>query len=79
MKSLFEEAEAALALGGENQWAPAAIARLAQQQEVTGLDVAGLPWVEIDYPEDLQQARQTVWPLISQIALPQPLRQRKVG
>ena len=79
MNSLFEEAETALALGGENQWAPAAIARLAQQQEITGIDVAGLPWVEIDYPEDLQQARQTVWPLISQVALPQPLRQRKVG
>jgi L-glutamine-phosphate cytidylyltransferase len=69
MQALFVEAEVALAEGGENQWAPAAIARLAQQQSIKGVDVAGLPWVEIDFPEDLHQARHTIWPLIQPAAL----------
>ncbi|MCG9891358.1 MAG: phosphocholine cytidylyltransferase family protein [Thermosynechococcaceae cyanobacterium MS004] len=64
MSALFSEAETALKVGGENQWAPAAIARLAQQQAISGVDIAGLPWIEIDFPEDLYQARATVWPLI---------------
>jgi L-glutamine-phosphate cytidylyltransferase len=78
MAALFAEAETALAVGGENQWAPAAIARLAEHQPVKGVDIAGLPWVEIDFPEDLHQARHTVWPLITPAALPllaEPQRQ----
>jgi L-glutamine-phosphate cytidylyltransferase len=71
MTALFAEAEIALAEGGENQWAPAAIARLAQQQPIKGIDVAGLPWVEIDFPADLQHARQIICPRIPFAALPQ--------
>ncbi|MBW4618794.1 MAG: phosphocholine cytidylyltransferase family protein [Cyanosarcina radialis HA8281-LM2] len=70
MTELFAEAETALAVGGENQWAPAAIDRLAQHQSIAGIDIAGLPWIEIDFPEDLHQARHTVWPLITPAALP---------
>ncbi|MCU0566419.1 MAG: phosphocholine cytidylyltransferase family protein [Oculatellaceae cyanobacterium Prado106] len=71
MTALFEEAEAALASGGENQWAPAAIARLAQRHPIHGIDIAGFPWIEIDFPEDLQQARNQVWKQIRPAALPQ--------
>jgi L-glutamine-phosphate cytidylyltransferase len=69
IQKLFTEAEAALALAGENQWAPAAIDRLAQHQLIKGVDIAGLPWVEIDFPEDLQQARHTIWPLLAPAAI----------
>ncbi|MBF2048319.1 MAG: phosphocholine cytidylyltransferase family protein [Elainella sp. C42_A2020_010] len=80
MKALFIEAETVLKLGGENQWAPAAIARLAQQQTIVGIDVAGLPWVEIDFPADLHHARQTVWRMIPTASLPQlTKRQHRVG
>ncbi len=68
MEALFTQAEVALTEEGENQWAPAAIARLAQSQAISGIDMAGLPWVEIDFPEDLQQARQTIWPQIAKTA-----------
>lgn len=64
IKSLFREVEAALSVGGENQWAPAAIERLAHKQSITGADIAGLPWVEIDFPQDWQHASQVVWPMI---------------
>ena len=71
MTELFAEAETALQVGGGNQWAPAAIARLAQHQTIVGVDIAGLPWIEIDFPEDLQQARHKVWPLLPIAKLPQ--------
>jgi choline kinase len=80
IKALFKETETALALGGENQWLPAAIARLAQYQAIAAIDIAGLPWIEIDFPEDLQQARQSVWPLISSdFLLGLPSKQYQVG
>jgi L-glutamine-phosphate cytidylyltransferase len=60
---LFREAEILLANGGETQWAPAAVERLARQWSIVGVDVADLPWAEIDYPEDLVYARTRVWPL----------------
>jgi L-glutamine-phosphate cytidylyltransferase len=70
MMALFQEAKTALQIGGENQWAPAAIARLAKYDAIVGVDIAGLPWVEIDFPEDLQQARQQVWPQLPITQLP---------
>jgi L-glutamine-phosphate cytidylyltransferase len=78
MTALFQEAKTALKIGGENQWAPAAIARLAKHTPIVGVDIAGLPWVEIDFPEDLQQARQQVWPQlpISQLPLVSTLQRQ---
>ncbi len=61
---LFQEASRIVARGGENEWAPAAVGRLAERVEIRGLDVAGLPWTEIDFPEDLDHARERVWPSI---------------
>ena len=31
---------------------------------ITGVNVAGIPWVEIDFPYDLDVARREVWPAI---------------
>ncbi|MDA0766449.1 MAG: hypothetical protein O3A92_06475 [Verrucomicrobia bacterium] len=28
------------------------------------MDVQGMPWTEIDFPEDLDHARRKVWPSI---------------
>jgi choline kinase len=66
IEPLFREMRAALALGGENQWAPAAVQRFARHWPVGGVDIAGLPWIEIDFPEDLRAARTEVWPVIRQ-------------
>jgi len=59
---LFEEAGDLIAGGGERCWAPAAIARLAQRVPVHCVDVAGLPWSEIDFVEDVLYARCEVLP-----------------
>ena len=76
-KSLFAEAKVALERGGKNQWAPAAVNLLAHKLAVSGTDIAGLPWVEIDFPEDWQNARETVWPAIQE-TIASPLIQRIV-
>ncbi|MDJ0705719.1 MAG: phosphocholine cytidylyltransferase family protein [Leptolyngbyaceae cyanobacterium MO_188.B28] len=77
----FWDVKAALSQGGENQWAPAAVERLAGTRPITGVDIASLPWVEIDFPQDWLQACEQVWPrLYSAVSalqlncpLPEPL------
>lgn len=60
----FRAAEQALESGGPNQWSPAAVEQFAQKEILTGLNVAGIPWVEIDFPEDFMHASVNVWPEI---------------
>jgi choline kinase len=50
--------------GGERNWVGAAITALARERTLRTVDVAGLPWVEIDFPVDLARARREVWPEI---------------
>lgn len=55
-----------LVLGGaQTAWAPRAFAELARQQPVGAIDVAGLPWTEVDTPEDLERARLRVLPAVN--------------
>ncbi|OKH40013.1 hypothetical protein NIES2119_03440 [[Phormidium ambiguum] IAM M-71] len=64
VRSFFNAAEKALVMGGENQWAPAAIEQLAHEMPIRGVDIADLPWVEIDFPEDWHHACERIWPKI---------------
>ena len=41
-----------------------AIVQHARQHSIACVDVAGQPWVEIDFPEDLDSARRHIWPAI---------------
>lgn len=50
---------------GETEWFAAAVNRVALSHRIACVDVAGLPWVEIDFPEDLAHAKQWVWPEIA--------------
>ena len=43
---------------GLNQWFPAAIDRLARCEKVKAVDLTGLEWCEVDYPTDLNLARE---------------------
>lgn len=62
---LMEEADRIVRAGGMNEWAPAAIGGAAKRTRITGVDVGELPWTEIDFPDDLEDARRRVWPAIS--------------
>jgi choline kinase len=57
----FADAASVLEAGGPLQWAPAGLARFALRRPVDCLDVSGWPWCEIDFPEDMDRARQEVW------------------
>jgi len=64
-RKLFLAAEDLVAQGGENAWAPMAVDRLARSVPIECLNVAGLHWVEIDFPEDLIVVQERVWPRIA--------------
>jgi len=76
---LFEEADALIACGGERCWAPAAIARLAQRVPVQCVDVAGLPWSEIDFVEDVLYARCEVLPELRAVPRARGARLPRLG
>ena len=61
----LEEAGRLVAEGGQRDWLASAINCTAQQHPFTCVDVAGLPWTEIDFPHDLEHARGRVWPAIA--------------
>jgi choline kinase len=64
-RAAFDAAERIVEAGGERHWLPAAIAAIAREHHVACLDVAGLPWTEIDFPSDLDHARESVLPRVS--------------
>jgi choline kinase len=74
VKPFFDAVQDTLARGGENQWAPAAVQHLTRRYPLGGVDVAGLPWTEIDFPEDWQNARQRIWPRIQAALIPPRLK-----
>jgi len=50
---------------GLTEWLGSAINRITWRHRLACVDVAGMPWVEIDYPEDLERAQRFVWPAIA--------------
>jgi choline kinase len=63
-RSAFAAAELLVRAGRDRDWLASAINLVARRHRVAGVDVAGMPWVEIDFPEDLERARREVWPRI---------------
>lgn len=61
---LFSMMEELLAAGGEQQFCPYAFNALADDLPLHAVPVEDLPWVEIDFLEDLQRAREEIWPAI---------------
>jgi choline kinase len=51
--------------GGERAWLATAVNEVAPERPFRCLDVAGWPWVEIDFPEDLVRARGEVLAAVS--------------
>ncbi|MBX7192846.1 MAG: phosphocholine cytidylyltransferase family protein [Sandaracinaceae bacterium] len=81
-KRLFERAASLVSDGRENDWAPAAVQALAHDTPVRGIDIADLPWTEIDFPHDLAHATTAVWPIVERSVVsarhpaPHPTAQR---
>ena len=54
-----------IANGGAKDWAPRAFREFAQNHSLSGLSTDGLPWIEIDFPEDYRRATEEVFPTIT--------------
>jgi choline kinase len=65
-----------IAEGRRKEWAPRAFAEFAQSHPLHAIGTRGLPWIEIDFPEDYQRAGQEVLP---QIEADAPLYPRLVA
>ncbi len=50
--------------GHEKAWVTEALRRACREVPIYGMNIAGLPWVEVDFPHDLEEARKEVWPAI---------------
>ena len=59
---LFREAASLLDTGRRNLWMAAAVQRTASLVPLRSVDVAGLPWIEIDFPQDVARADHGVFP-----------------
>ena len=59
-RRLVSHIDALLAGGDENTWAPKAFAALAREWPIRAIDTGGLPWTEIDFPADLERARDLI-------------------
>ena len=66
---LYREAHRLITTGVRSIWAPAALDGIARQINVSCIDIADLPWVEIDFAEDYAQAQRRVWPAIARTVL----------
>jgi choline kinase len=62
--SLFSRAHALIENGAEKSWVIEAVRSACTEVEVQALNVAGSPWVEIDFPNDFERAQREVWPAI---------------
>lgn len=59
-----------VASGRLRDWAPKAFAEYAQTRPLHALGTRGLPWIEIDFPEDYQRAIRDVLPAIDRAIVP---------
>ena len=76
--ALKSKAEAIIGTGDENSWVTEAVRGVLAEVDVEAVNVAGLPWVEIDFPYDLDRARRQVWPQIQKSLHPWQQRWRRV-
>lgn len=67
----FRAAAGLLRRGRERDWLGAAINVVARRHRIACVDVAGMPWVEIDFAHDLRAARRQVWPAMTALATAQ--------
>jgi choline kinase len=69
-RELFEKAGELVAAGREDAFWVEALRAVTGSSRIRGVDVAHVPWVEIDTPYDLDRARREVWPSIADRASP---------
>ncbi len=62
LKVLQKVVSGMVARGEVNRWIPAAFREMLAIHPVHAVDVKGLPWIEIDFPQDLERAQKEIYP-----------------
>lgn len=63
-KRLVEYMDQLLEAGAKKDWAPRAFREFAQRHPLHALSTRGLPWIEIDFPEDYERAVSEIFPML---------------
>ena len=61
---LVEEMDTLVAAGDHKAWVPRAFKEFAKRRPLHAIGTRGLPWIEIDFPEDYRRAVEVVLPRI---------------
>ena len=61
---LIEQMDALVTAGNLREWAPRAFREFALQRPLNAISTRGYPWIEVDFPEELEQAEK-ILPLLS--------------
>lgn len=77
-RAIAERADALIAAGHEKTWLGAAVREVAQERHINAVDIAGLPWGEVDSAYDLEHVRKNVWPRMRRDSTP-PRRVARVA
>lgn len=64
IKVLFKKVDELVGEGVVNAWAPLAFQKICLYHDLYCVSTEGLPWIEIDFPEDLEKARKETYPAI---------------
>jgi choline kinase len=67
-RRLIEEMDALISSGRLREWAPRAFLEFAKRFPLHAISTADYPWIEIDFPEDYQRAKEEVFPQIDAMA-----------
>ena len=62
---IVEEMDALVASGNLRHWAPRAFREFAQKRPLHAVATRGLPWIEIDFPEDYARAVNEILPRLA--------------
>ena len=61
---LFEKMDELISKGMVNKWAPFAFQQIASYHRLYAVDIGTLPWIEIDFVEDYERAKEVIYPRI---------------
>ncbi|KPJ58200.1 MAG: hypothetical protein AMJ42_03730 [Deltaproteobacteria bacterium DG_8] len=64
-KVLFEKMDELISQGTVNRWLPFAFQQIASYHHLYAVDIGDLPWIEIDFVEDYERAKEVIYPRIS--------------
>ncbi len=65
--SVLREADRLVRDGKTNHWSPAAVDGIVNEHHFEAVDIADLPWTEIDFPEDWDHAKKNIWPKVREL------------